>query len=141
MLNEKELLNFLELLAHKIKNPLHSLGLNLEAMKIQAAKIKSDALLKHVKITQAEQARLNKIVQAAIDYLEPADKQPSRLPVDHLFAELRQLSMPFATENQVDLSFSIEESCRPLKTCRDKLRKALAYLIQNAIEAVSKMVL
>jgi len=141
MLNENEILNFLELVAHKIKNPLHSMGLNLEALRVKVKKSpqnKSETLLKHIDIIQKEQQQLHKIIQAGIDYLRPGGQGRRPIRLDTLLAKVRQLTMPYAVERQIQLSFEIDSKCSSFKANPDEIQKALAYLIQNAIEASPK---
>lgn len=135
------LINVLELIAHKIQNPLHSMGLNLEALKLRASKSsqnKPETLLRHIDIIQKEQERLKNIIHAGIEYLKPGGQMKRRIQVDRLIAEIRVFTTPYASEKKIDLLFEMDGKLSPFKANADEIQQALVYLIQNAIEAVSK---
>ncbi len=86
-MNEKELKNSIEILAHKIKNPVHSAIINLDVLKMKLQKQKVDQkILKHVEIAVTEVERINRIVQSYFDYLNLTDKERSKKKLDKLLS-------------------------------------------------------
>lgn len=80
-MDEKELVKSLEIFAHKIKNPLHAIVINLDVLKVKLEKqIKDQPTLKHLEIATSEVKRLSDIVAKYMDYLNLSDKE--RLKVD-----------------------------------------------------------
>jgi len=76
-MTEKELINTLELFAHKLKNPLHSVGINLDVLK---AKLKKKVpqekdVFKHLEIVSSEAQRINILVMKYLDYLKLNDNE------------------------------------------------------------------
>ncbi|MBN1350732.1 HAMP domain-containing histidine kinase [candidate division KSB1 bacterium] len=143
MQSEKELLRLIERVAHKIKNPLHSIGLNLEALRLKienAVSKDKNSLLKHIDITQREQQRLEMIIQSAIDYLQPCGQKRQRTDLIRVFAAIKQFVIPAAQERKIELSFQVEKKNRPLNVNSQELSNALVYLILNAVEIAKAQV-
>ena len=80
-MDEIELTKSLEIFAHKIKNPIHSVVINLDVLKVKLQKqIKDQPTLKHLEIANSEVKRLSDIVAKYLDYLKKNDKE--RVKVD-----------------------------------------------------------
>lgn len=79
-MTEKELQDSLEIFAHKLKNPLHAAGLNLDVLKIKLGKQKSDkATLKHLQIVEDEFIGLSDLVMKYLKFLKMSDKKQSEI--------------------------------------------------------------
>ncbi len=75
-MDEKEIIASIEILAHKIKNPVHAAMLNLDVVQVKLKKQKTDkALLKHLEIVSQELQRLNHILQSYFNYLKLSDRE------------------------------------------------------------------
>jgi len=76
-MTEKELINTLELFAHKLKNPLHSVGINLDVLKAKLKKkVPQDKdVFKHLEIVSSEAQRINILVMKYLDYLKLNDNE------------------------------------------------------------------
>ena len=84
-MEEKELKESLEIFAHKIRNPIHSVALNLDVLKVKLKKhIKDQADLKHLEIAASEVKRLNDIVAKYLDYLKKSDKERAKVELKKL---------------------------------------------------------
>lgn len=136
-MNEAQLLKIIELMAHKVKNPSHSVGLNLEVLRSKVKKSgagKADDLNKNIDIIDSEMKRLNLIIEKFVEFMTPAGKEKKKTDIAKLFKILRSQAEPIAAEYQVKLEFQ-----PPAKKCvvninSEEICKALLYLIQNAIE-------
>ncbi len=79
-MNEKELIKSLELFAHKIKNPVHSVVINLDVLNAKLRKqVKDKSTLKHLEIVTSEVRRLNDIIANYLNYLNKSDKDRAKI--------------------------------------------------------------
>ena len=75
-MDEKDLLEYLEIFAHKMRNPLHALMINLDVAKVKGEKINIDpAIMKHLKIAAGEVEKLNHIMERFFEYLKLPEKE------------------------------------------------------------------
>ena len=77
-MTEKEMSDSLELFSHKLKNALHSVGINVEVLKTKIRKKlpgETD-LQKHLEIIKSETERLNTLSMLFLKYLQlPENKR------------------------------------------------------------------
>lgn len=84
-MNERELLKSLEIFSHKLKNPLHAAGINLDVLKVKLKKQKVDKqTLQHLTIVDSEIKRVNQLVQIYFDYLKLSDKDKKKTDLKKL---------------------------------------------------------
>ncbi len=84
-MDEKELIKSLDIFAHKIKNPIHSVVINLDVLKVKLQKqIKNQPTLKHLEIATLEVKRLSDIVAKYLDYLKKSDKEKAKVDLKKL---------------------------------------------------------
>ncbi len=84
-MNERELLKSLEIFSHKLKNPLHAAGINLDVLKVKLNKQKVDnQTMQHLTIVDSEVKRVNQIVQIYFDYLKLSDKDKKKTDLKKL---------------------------------------------------------
>jgi len=84
-MDEKELVKSLEVFAHKIKNPIHSVVINLDVLKVKLQKqIKDQQTLKYLEIATSEVKRLSDIVAKYLDYLKKSDKEKAKVDLRKL---------------------------------------------------------
>jgi nitrogen fixation/metabolism regulation signal transduction histidine kinase len=84
-MDEKELVKSLEVFAHKIKNPIHSVVINLDVLKVKLQKqIKDQQTLKHLESATSEVKRLSNIVAKYLDYLKKSDKERAKVDLEKL---------------------------------------------------------
>lgn len=76
-MTEKELIETLELFSHKLKNPLHAVGINLDVLKNKLKKKipQEKDIFKHLDIVASESQQLNEIVIKYLKYLKLTDKE------------------------------------------------------------------
>jgi len=86
-MTEKELLESLELFAHKLKNPVHAAVLNLDVLKVKLKKGSKDAqTLKHLEIVATEVERVRDLVDAYFRYMKMSDKQKAKIDLRSLLS-------------------------------------------------------
>jgi nitrogen fixation/metabolism regulation signal transduction histidine kinase len=86
-MDEKELKESLEIFAHKIRNPIHSVVINLDVLKVKLKKqMKDQADLKHLEIAASEVKRLSEIVGKYLDYLKKSDKERAKVDLKKLLS-------------------------------------------------------
>lgn len=84
-MDEKELVKSIEIFAHKIKNPLHALVINLDVLKVKLQKqLKDRQTFKHLEIVKSEVKHLSEIVTKYLDYLKLSDKEKSKIDLRKL---------------------------------------------------------
>ena len=70
-MDDKSLIQSTELLAHKLRNPIHAAGINLEALAAKLRKTKVDpSILKHLEIVSGEIKRVNVIVERYLKFVK-----------------------------------------------------------------------
>ncbi len=75
-MTDKELQASVELLAHKLKNPLHAALLNLEVLQVKLTKSGADEkLTQHLKIAATEVKRISEITNKYFEYLKLSEKK------------------------------------------------------------------
>ncbi|MCI0495988.1 hypothetical protein L0Z72_13370 [candidate division KSB1 bacterium] len=86
-MEEKELKESLEIFAHKIRNPIHSVVINLDVLKVKLKKqMKEQADLKHLEIAASEVKRLSDIVAKYLDYLKKSDRDRAKVDLKKLLS-------------------------------------------------------
>lgn len=84
-MDEKELVKSLKIFAHKIKNPIHSVVINLDVLKVKLQKqVKDQATLKHLEIATSEVKRLSDIIEKYLKYLNRTDKEKAKVDLKKL---------------------------------------------------------
>ncbi len=84
-MNEDELTKSLEIFAHKIKNPIHSVAINLDVLKVKLQKQNKDQLtMKHLEIANSEVKRLSGIVEKYLKFLNLSDKERAKVDLKRL---------------------------------------------------------
>lgn len=86
-MTEKELLESLDLFAHKLKNPVHAAVLNLDVLKVKLKKASmDDQTMKHVEIVAKEIERVRDLVNAYFKYMKMSDKQKAKTDLRSLLS-------------------------------------------------------
>jgi signal transduction histidine kinase len=138
MLSENELLQRIELLAHKLKNPSHTMGLNLEVLraKIEKSDLASKTeLLNLMEIIGRELQRQNQIIQRHMQFITPGGSSPRPLKLKNLLTLLKAEVFPAAQAQQVNLEFGTVDSDVMLQANETEILAALREFVFNAIEA------
>ena len=138
MYTEEELITLIELFAHKLRNPAHSMGINLEVLRTRLQRISDPAAeqsVRHVQILSRELERLNLIVQRFTEYLAPTGFEKKKVRISQLFAFVHLNAEVQAKDNGVDLTFEPPEKEIEITINFNEMKNALEYIIQNSIDA------
>ncbi|MDZ7262098.1 MAG: HAMP domain-containing histidine kinase [candidate division KSB1 bacterium] len=139
-LSTAELLHLTEIVAHKIKNPLHSVGLNLDVLKTKIKKRileNPEDILKHADIIGAEFQRLNDIVHTFIDYLKPAAQSQTLIKVPDLLKEVYQTLKLKMAQPKVVVQVDSSSRLPSIRVNKEEIHQALVNIALNGIEAMS----
>jgi len=136
MFTETQLENLIGLFAHKLKNPTHIMGLNLEIIRSQVDKLKNkEDFQKPLDTIHNELNRLNLIIQKFSEYMTPAGQTKKTTLVSELTALVRMDVESLAREQKITLKVEKPEKEVKFQINRDEVKRALVYLLTNAIEA------
>jgi len=84
-MDEKELKKSLEVFAHKIKNPIHSVVINLDVLKVKLQKqVKDQSAFKHLDIVASEVKRVSDITAKYLNYVQLSDKEKAKVDLKKL---------------------------------------------------------
>jgi signal transduction histidine kinase len=75
-------------LAHEIKNPLNSIIVNLEVLKVRLARADAEAALGRAHVVEEEVRRLHQLIDRMLMLLRPDRDEASNLPLDSALDEL-----------------------------------------------------
>ena len=80
-MTDKELTDALELFHHKLKNQLHSVGINLDVLKTKLKKTlpKEKDILKHLDLVSDQSQKINDVVIEFIKYSKMKDKDRKKV--------------------------------------------------------------
>lgn len=137
-MTEKEQLQLVELLAHKIKNPSHTIGINIEVLRAKISRsdlASKNDLLNLIEITQHELARQNQIIQRHVQFMTPAGNSPQSVNLKNLMVLLKAEVIPVAQKNQINLEFGAVDAGLIVTANETELLNALRELVLNAVEA------
>ncbi len=86
-MTDKELIKTIELFSHKLKNPLHAIGINLDVVrtKVRRQLPQDKDIAKHLSLIASETERLQEIVLKYLTYLKLSDKERQKLDLRKLF--------------------------------------------------------
>jgi len=126
-------------LAHEVRNPLNSIGLQLVLLTRRIAKLeesKRAEISQVVETTRREIQRLNDLVEeflsmSSLDRLALSEADPREV-----LREVTELMGPVAKQRGVAMRSSPGPKASPIRMDRDKIRQVLINLVRNAIEAM-----
>lgn len=125
--------------AHEIRNPLSSIGLNIELL---ADEIRergwddSDEAKELVQVALSEIERLNDVIRDYLMFARMPIKQLRPESINTLVAELVKLVRPEAKRARVRLVSKLDQGLPAVKIDRSLVAQALLNCVRNAIEAM-----
>ena len=125
-------------ITHEIRNPLSSIGLNVELLEEEVAASGEKEPAQLVAAIKSEVDRLSRIAE---QYLSVARRPRPRLErerVEDLVRELGEFVRPELARAQVAMTISADEGLPEVELDESQLRQALLNLIRNAREAMPK---
>lgn len=126
-------------LAHEIKNPLSTIGLNLELLAEELAKPQSaheHRMLKKVENVQAECEHLREILEAFLAFAHAGEPERGPCQLNDIVSEFLEFYRPTAAAAGIDISPHLAANLPLVNIDRRLIRQALLNLALNAGEAM-----
>lgn len=131
-------------LAHDLKSPLNTMQLSLELLAdalaeddgMPAAVPSRERRLRHVGILREELARLNAILQSALEAREPLGTAAAPFDLREPVREIARLLVPQARRQRVDVDVQMPDAAVPAFGYRERLRQALLNVASASLEGM-----
>jgi two-component system, NtrC family, sensor histidine kinase HydH len=126
-------------LAHEIRNPLHSIGLNAGVVQqyvgqgVTPASVKS--MSESLQTIQEETRRLTELLNNYLGLLRSAP-EPAEVDVRETCRRVIQLLSYAAMKSRVQIRFEVDDDLPPVFGVPDRLQQAVLNLVLNAIQAM-----
>lgn len=125
--------------AHEIRNPLSSIGLNIELLADEIREHRwddSDEAQELIQITLSEIERLNEVIRDYLLFARMPIKQLRSESINSLVNDLVKLIRPEAKRAHVRLVCSLGQGLPTVKIDRSLVEQAVFNCVRNAIEAM-----
>lgn len=121
-------------LAHELRNPLTAIKTLIEAAKSQ----KGEATLegRDLEVIEEEITRLNKTLQAFLDYARPPKLEKSAVDFNQLTQKTQQLLEAQAEQRSIQIKLELSKEPVVLQGDPEQLKQVLINLSLNAFDAV-----
>ncbi len=127
------------LVAHEIRNPLHSIG---GALTLIRSRVQNDeTTAKAVQVIYEEVVRLNEFVNQCLDFSRSPSKEGfSSINLNDAVSSCIQLMAPFlkSEARKVELEMTLDDSLPRVFVNLDEIKQVLINLLRNAVEAIPK---
>ena len=126
-------------LAHEIKNPLSTIGLNLELLAEELGRPQSPRehrMLKKVENVQRECDHLREILEAFLQFAHAGEPELEVCPLNDLVRDFIEFYRPTAEAASIDVSPHLAANLPPVGVDRRLIRQALLNLALNAQQAM-----
>lgn len=125
-------------LSHALKNDLHSITLNLEALRSRLTRSGSpdqqEALLRHLDIALTDVRRLQARIEGGTRLMDVEAPSPQQTTAERIVKRAMQEIRSLALQSKIAVTVS-GESNAPLFVDEGQLAHALSEVVRNAIEA------
>lgn len=115
--------------AHEIKNPLNSITLLLEVLKMKAPET-----VEELEVISQEVRRLDRVVRTFLDFSRPLQLNRQPLDASELLRDILRFLLPDADRRNIKLM--VAGTAALISADRDLLRQALLNILMNALEAM-----
>ena len=126
-------------LAHEIRNPLHSIGLNAGVVQQYVGQGATPgsvrAMSESLETIQQETRRLTELLNNYLGLLRSVP-EPAEVDVRETCRRVIQLLAYAAMKSRVEIRFKVEENIPPVFGVPDRLQQAVLNLVLNAIQAM-----
>ncbi|HSJ31303.1 MAG TPA: HAMP domain-containing sensor histidine kinase [Longimicrobiales bacterium] len=124
-------------LAHEIKNPLNSIIINLEVLKVRVARSDADGALDRASVIEHEARRLHLMIDRLLQLLRPEREEADSFALDQVFDELMPLIEARARLARNTLSIECDPAVYvPLR--RDMFKFAMLNLLTAVHERLGE---
>jgi signal transduction histidine kinase len=127
-------------LAHEIRNPLNAATLQLDVLEARVERGQTDAasLLPVVTTVRDELRRLGNLLSDLLSFARPPTLELRRVDLNALLTELAGLERTKADRSSVALELELDSAVGQITLDLERIREAVANLIENAIEAAGE---
>lgn len=130
---------FLDIMAHEIRNPLHSLGINLDVLKTKIEKGQPpESALKHVKTLEDELEHLQEVVQGFLGYVRPGVPKKEKTTINEIIKNVCQTAAADAEKAKIRIETRLGKNLRNVFLDRSQVQQALHNILINAIHATGE---
>jgi nitrogen-specific signal transduction histidine kinase len=121
-------------LAHEIKNPIHSMVINLEVLRRQVLKNSADAALERADVVEIELRRVHQLIDQVLLLLRPEREPPRLLDLNECIYEILPLVHAKLRAARGQLHFDLERDI-PLPAFGQKqpFKLAVLALLEHAL--------
>jgi signal transduction histidine kinase len=121
-------------LAHEIKNPLHSMVINLEVLRRRAARHEPEAgdLARYIGVLAMELERVNQRVELLLRFVRPSGPG-DKATLNEIVEELQELVTLEGNHREVAVDFRLASVPTGLYLSRPAVRQALVNLVFEAL--------
>lgn len=123
-------------LAHEIKNPLHSMVINLELIRRRVYTGGAEDVLVRVDVIESEVVRINRLVESIFQLLRPGRDPSTWADVAGVLVDLEPVFAALAKASRVRIEVRPPRDGCVVPLGRDPLRHALLNLVVNALDAL-----
>lgn len=123
-------------LAHEVKNPLHSMTINLELLRRRLASGQDEGALERIRVLENDVMRLNQVLEPLFQLLRPGASGTDCFELDTAVEELLPLIGVLAPLSRVSVDFQPAGSGALIVMHRLAFRHALLNVLDNALTAM-----
>jgi len=124
--------------AHEIRNPLSTIGLNLQLVKEDIGSSESprdQRVLRRLTVVESEVQRLQGILEQFLGYVRVPELRVESVPLDAVLREIVDFFQPEAAGRGVSLRYFGDPSLQAVSLDRDQFHAVVVNLLRNALEA------
>ncbi|MEM7204752.1 MAG: ATP-binding protein [Planctomycetota bacterium] len=124
--------------AHEIRNPLSTIGLNLQLVKedfVDAESSRDRRTFKRLSVVEGEVKRLQTILEEFLGFVRSPAPQADWVHINKLLQALSDLSTPEMKTKGVSLKFFPGSKVERVPVDADQFRAAVVNLLRNALDA------
>jgi two-component system sensor histidine kinase HydH len=126
--------------AHEIRNPLSTIGLNLQLVKEDIGSSESprdQRVLRRLTVVESEVQRLQGILEQFLGYVRVPELCVESVALDALLREIVDFFQPEASGRGVSLRYFGDPSLQAVPLDRDQFHAVVVNLLRNALDACS----
>jgi len=129
--------NLASSISHEIKNPLASMGLNVQLIQsILKTQNSSEDVNHSLKVIQNEINRLNNIIHQFLNLARGKKTKLEKVSLNELVEDVLVLVKQQATERQIVIDKELQENLTHIYGDQDQLKQVLLNIILNAFQAI-----